>query len=388
MALNPARPSSTDADEAAALAKVRTLLVAANPRPELQLTPDEARWAEVLLASIVPPPAEMSATAQIEHRLTPAQARRVAVTRRRRRGRQPRRLAAFPKAMVSAAVIAVAATAALVVVTTVRSQPATAAPTTPQLLPFAHGTRSGAVAALSAAAEHVSSQPFGTGPVTYSRVQSWALNVDVHRRHASTTLNTAIVQTWYALDGTTREQETNRITSPLVGLSPQGHDAASTTTVDPPGVSPNRNADIPTGPTAVVQVWLRDHVRFPGEFSADVTYGGDITQRLAEGNTSPAQDGALYRVLATLPGVFDAGHVTDRTGRPGQAVGIVTSGPGSLTTGTEYLIFDSVTGRLLEIDNVWGPNPPPGLHLRPGPIVAQFEILLDSQRVSALGSHT
>lgn len=373
------------------VAAVRALLGAANPFPDAALNAADTAISEQLLASLIDRARTESASDQNEDRvgLSAEQARIVVARRRNRRRRHAvllPHLSPVSRA-VTATIAAVAVVAAAVLIgSVVTSQPAAADPATPQLLPFTHGTRAGAVATLTAAANNVRTQPDGAGPVNFSRVQEWALNVDVHRRHASTTLSTSIVETWYAPDGTTRMRETGRTTSPLVGLSPQDNETSSSTSTTRPGEDSNRNAGIPTGATAAVRNWLRANIGFPDDFSADVTYGGDITERLSEGSATPPQIGALYRVLATLPGVFDAGTLTDRLGRPGHAVGIDTTGPGSLTTGIEYLIVDPTTGRPLEVEQVDGPNPPPGLHLRPGPIVAQFDILLDSRQVASLGA--
>lgn len=256
---------------------------------------------------------------------------------------------------------------------------AAAAPALPQPLTFQHGTRGAAAASLDRAAAHLDAfGQRGSGSTVYSKIQEWAFNVDVRSKRAHPYLQTTIVEGWYGADGSAQVTESGQSADALTGLASHGNAGPAHTSTFPTGSDANRNAGIPTTSTPAVMKWLHDHLAAPNAFSVDVNYGGDIFQRLAEGDTTPAQTAALYRALATLPGVFDAGAVHDREGRSGLAVGIVVSDAGSISTGTQYLVLDPHTGQVLDIEDVLGPNPPPGLHLRPGPIVDQFQLFLAS----------
>lgn len=263
---------------------------------------------------------------------------------------------------------------------------AAAAPALPPLLAFQHGSHVAAVERLNTAAGRLDAYgQRSSGPTIYSKIQEWALNVDVHNRTAQTYLQTTIVEGWYDPDGRSRSVQFSQSAEALTGLAPRGSTGSTETFTTPAGSDANRNAGIPTTSAPAVAAWLGGHLASPNPFPADVSYGGDIFERLSEGNTTAAQTGALYRALATLPGVFDAGVVHDREGRSGQAVGLVVSGAGTISTGTQYLIVDPHTGQVLDIEDVMSPNPPPALHLRPGPVVGAFHVFLVSGQRPGVG---
>lgn len=120
--------------------------------------------------------------------------------------------------------------------------------------------------------------------------------------------------------------------------------------------------------------------------SADISYGSYLMTNLAEGTASPQQEAAMYLLLADLPGVFNAGRVTDRAGRTGNAIGIeISDAKRSLTTDTVYLIVDQRSGEPFQVEHVYTPAPPPALHLPSRPTVAEFHVFLRASYVRQLG---
>ena len=75
--------------------------------------------------------------------------------------------------------------------------------------------------------------------------------------------------------------------------------------------------------------------------------------------SSAALRAALYRVIESLPGVQNLGPATDRLGRHGQAVGLVTGGT------REVLIFDPASTVVLEREMVAVPPRQSGNNMLP-----------------------
>ena len=94
----------------------------------------------------------------------------------------------------------------------------------------------------------------------------------------------------------------------------------------------------PTRPAALAKAIV---TRFEGGHSrpsATFVYAATFLNA----GSSAALRAALYRVIESLPGVQNLGPATDRLGRHGQAVGLVTSGT------REVLIFDPASTVVLE----------------------------------------
>jgi hypothetical protein len=79
---------------------------------------------------------------------------------------------------------------------------------------------------------------------------------------------------------------------------------------------------------------------------------------------------ALYRVIESLPGVANLGPATDRLGRRGQAVGLVTGGT------REVLIFDPASTVVLEREMVAVPPRQSGNNRLPAGTVLQYTVYL------------
>ncbi|HEY2320114.1 MAG TPA: hypothetical protein VGH67_17535 [Solirubrobacteraceae bacterium] len=80
-----------------------------------------------------------------------------------------------------------------------------------------------------------------------------------------------------------------------------------------------------------------------------------------------ATQSMLLRLLAGVPGLVNNGTTTDRSGRTGQAVSLVSDYSGEPITYT--LIFDSATGDLLESDDTLAGSPH-HLHVPAGAVIA------------------
>ncbi|EFC84064.1 hypothetical protein [Parafrankia sp. EUN1f] len=121
-------------------------------------------------------------------------------------------------------------------------------------------------------------------------------------------------------------------------------------------------------------------------YPVDLWVTSEVLRFLSTGLTSPAQNAALYEVLAQIPTLFDAGPTRDHAGRPGHAVGLVVSDKSSLSLGVAYVIF-SDTGAPLTIEQVDTP-PPPGLHLPDASIIESYTEIITTRRVPTVGATT
>src|SRR5450631_4010326 len=296
----------------------------------------------------------------------------------------------------------VAGGAGLIGYLTLSAGPAGAMPAVPQPLPFTHGSHQSAVAILdtgSAIQRLKTSASDKSKKVRYAETQHYALQADIGRRASKTTFETSIRQVWVSPDGSGVEHGWVQDTKP------NGTDVGS---MRSPTTDSNWRDDTPSLPTATTD--LAAVLLGSGAVSndRDVALAQSIMLRLGEGTATPQQISSLYALLASEPGAFDAGPITDNAGRNGRAVGIVTgtfdAGRSCLRvtsntvdataqiaqhsivgTGITYLILDTVTGQPLQIEEVDSPNPPCGLRLPSGSTVEQYNIILDSGGVTQTG---
>lgn len=298
---------------------------------------------------------------------------------------------------VAAVAVAVAASVASL---SIGTHTASSTPALPEPLPFAHGGHARAVGILERAAALQQQLVGADGPVRYAKTQSYALQTDVAHRTARTTVETTIREVWVGADGSVLAksslQDTTRAGAPVGPPSPPSRDPHWQDT----------NAALPASPAAIAAALVPQ-----GEPSSlrELIEAQAILAHLAPGTTTPAQTAALYRLLARLPGVFEAGTVTDNAGRSGQAVGILTghfdagsrcipvSGDPALIEATlaanhvlgdgiTYLVLDPATGRPLQVEQVDTPNAPCGLRLPAGPTIEQYSIILNSGTVPTSGA--
>ncbi|MCM3920111.1 hypothetical protein ND748_00160 [Frankia sp. AiPs1] len=261
---------------------------------------------------------------------------------------------------------------------------ATAAPLLPTpLLTVTGGDRQAAVGTLLAAArDQRTAAVVGVGPVRYTVRQTYGLDVTVARRKATTTATTYLVAEWRRPDGS---RHVDRL---LQQVDRAGHDVGG------PQPAPTRHGlteipaeagevPLPTDPGRL-RAALEAPVRAQGRIPSGTDVALAVLGRLREGDTTAAQNAALFEVLAEAPGVFDAGRVTDRAGRDGRAVGVQVSGPESLTTAFGYLLL-SGDGEELVVETVYLPSPPPGLKLPKRPTVADYTQFTVERQVTAVG---
>jgi len=229
----------------------------------------------------------------------------------------------------------------------------------------------------------------------YSKTQDYALNVDVGASVSTTYVVTTVRQVWVAPGCTASEvsqsQETNAATGADVG-SPW---ATSTDT----GWT-DTNCGLPTSLQALESAIAG--TTSDGDRSYAVADG--VMEQLSLGTASPAEVSALYNILASLPGVFDAGTVSDDAGRVGQAVGVqagTVNSPGNLAgaagapvprgcadpvpgKGFDYFVIDALTGAPLQVEQA-ETTPPCALGLPPAPTVQQYNVILTSGYVDKTG---
>ena len=318
----------------------------------------------------------------------------------REAGRPPTNVATFGSrmhyrrllAVVGAAAALVALAAAMGI--TRHDGTASATPALPQPLIFSRGTHAAAVAFLDQVANLQNASPQTTGPVLYTETQDYALSTSVGRHLATTVVSTTIRQVWEAATGTVVKEYTQD-TWPAGGDvgGPKAVGGINHTGTYKPGGWADDNAQLPTSSSAALAALEAEvaHSKASDSYldaaTDNFTIGDQVAGDLDTGTASPGQTAANYQLLASAPGAFYAGQVTDNAGRTGEAVGVVVSDPTlSIVTGTEYFVIDPVTGAILEVEEVDTPNAPPGLHFPPGPTVQQYSVILDTGRVSSTGA--
>jgi hypothetical protein len=119
---------------------------------------------------------------------------------------------------------------------------------------------------------------------------------------------------------------------------------------------------LPTSPKALERAIVRRFENGDSRPSATFVYAATF---LNAGSTA-ALRAALYRVIESLPGVQNLGPATDRLGRHGQAVGLVTSGT------REVLIFDPATTVVLEREMVAVAPEQSGNNMLPAGTIMQY----------------
>jgi RNA polymerase sigma factor (sigma-70 family) len=300
----------------------------------------------------------------------------------------PRRHRRRVLAVVGVAAALVALAAALGI--TRHGGTASATPALPQPLAFSRGTHAAAIAFLAQAANLQNASPQTTGPVLYTKTQDYALSTSVGRHLATTVVSTTIRQVWEAATGTVVKEYTQD-TWPAGGDvgGPKAVGGIDHTRTYKPGGWADDNAQLPTSSSAALPALRAEvaHSKASDSYldaaTDNFTIGDLVAGDLDTGTASPGQTAANYELLASAPGVFYAGQVTDNAGRTGEAVGVVVSDPTvSIGVGTEYFVIDPTAGAILEVEQVDTPNAPPGLHLPPGPTVQQYDVILASGHVS------
>ncbi len=130
---------------------------------------------------------------------------------------------------------------------------------------------------------------------------------------------------------------------------------------------------LPTDPGALRRAIVRRFEHGHSRPSATFVYAATFLNA----GSPPALRAALYRVIESLPGVQNLGPATDRLGRPGQGIGLVTAG-----ARTE-LIFDPATTSVLEEETVAAGPPQAGNNRLPAGTVMQFTLYVHEGVVSS-----
>lgn len=286
-------------------------------------------------------------------------------------------------AVAAAAAVAIAGLAVL----RGRAEPASPGQeATPALLAFqTGGPMTSAREALLKAAASAGRQPdnIGTGKYLYVETQGWYLNTRVSGKVVRSAVIPVRRRQWIAADGSGRIDS-----APLPPYFPSARDREAWLADGQP--SPQASTDN-FGPGGLGLMWP------PDSLSADQA---TLTKQLEQGHpvdlgpaetlvavsdlyneqpVPPAIRAALLRIVANLPGLSYDGMTTDRAGRKGIGVSLVSA----LGLPTRYImIFDPVTGQLLDSEQVLTTSA--GQLNVPIPAVISYTVYLRSDRTSHL----
>lgn len=309
-----------------------------------------------------------------------------ALSQRSRQARQRRR------AMVSVPVCALAAAAiTLVALTGPGSTTPAVAATPPRLVfdPTGAPPVSALLRRLSIEADKLPRIVAPRGGYVYFRSESWNLVVSVSNRTATSTLVPKVDEIWIGADGP--RLQIQRDAAPITPeplSAAEERNARKAVTTGPPQRSYLRPSDLgvfdslarlPDSPRALFS-----------KLAAPQGYGSTrLTDPTAVGRAinslenyldfsapTPRLLTALYKMLAIIPGVSDAGWTTDRAGRP--AIGIAVPADGVSTT----ILVNPRTGALLDIEDVQLQK---NLNRVRVPAVIGYDVLFKAATVSALG---
>jgi hypothetical protein len=260
-----------------------------------------------------------------------------------------------PGAVAATGLVAAAAAAALLLMMNLAGSPG----------PGSGGqgrTGPGSVAAIldaaAVAAGHGAGASQPPGPGQYLYVQEVDAKGLSNKPSRSCRLAPMTVQAWVAADGSGRQ----------AGTFPAQCSAMNFDDTYGQGGLPwwlygvVRADTLPARPKALERAIV---TRFEGGHSrpsATFVYAATF---LNAGSTA-ALRAALYRVIESLPGVQNLGPATDRLGRHGQAVGLITSGT------REVLIFDPASTVVLEREMVAVPPRQSGNNMLPAGTVLQY----------------
>jgi hypothetical protein len=159
--------------------------------------------------------------------------------------------------------------------------------------------------------------------------------------HAQGDVDPSTREDWIGTDGSGRILEGSDDESFVPAPSPP--DPESTEPVIAPSGSGSLvfvdPADFPTDTGALRE--LIENREFEGGPPGDAETYTLLVDLLRQTQTSPHLRAAIYRVIATLPGLEYVGQVDDGTGRPGNSVGLTSFG------NRAEIIIDPNTGELL-----------------------------------------
>jgi hypothetical protein len=269
-----------------------------------------------------------------------------------RRGGLPR-----PGRAAAAGLVVTAVTAALVALNLPAGHPGRSGPARP-----GRGSVSAILDAAAVAAGHGAgaSRPPGPGQYLYVReIQAKGLGSGPQPGCGEAPMT---VQAWVAADGSGRQAATFPArcaaldfdqSYPRGGLPWQIYGVVTAGT-------------LPTTPAALQRAIVRRFEHGHSRPSATFVYAATFLNA----GSSARLRAALYRVIESLPGVQNLGPATDRLGRHGQAVGLVTSGA------RDELIFDPASTVVLEEETVAAGPRQSGNNMLPPGTVMQYTVYL------------
>jgi hypothetical protein len=318
---------------------------------------------------------------------------RIAVASRRRRpGRLPRWTGPAAAGLTAAAVAAAVAVHGT-------SSPARAQAVTATMLSY-HPSGAPAIGSvLSSLAAQAARQPRLTPPpggYVYQGTETWYLAVAVGAGPVTSQVIPELRQSWSTSAGYIRRQTEQNAAPVAPGPLSQSEEAAARSeaaygpvTVDPAlsaAQDPLRtlNSSVP-GPRALFGV-LAGAGAGAGVPAATMSSQVDVgyaMQNLAgylqDTPPSPQLLAAVYRMIALIPGVRDAGWVRDRAGRQGLAIAVPAGGAGH--EHSWRLIADPGSGRLLDAEDI---QVDPSAVKIGTPFVFSYTLYLQSQASAGL----
>ncbi len=282
--------------------------------------------------------------------------------------------------------VAAAAAVAVATVTVLGQRSASAAPALAVPLPFGRGSHTAARAFLlqeAALLDRTPASAAGSGLVRFTEIQDYSPQVTRSHGKTSTAVDTTVRQIWYAPDGSTQVKEFNQAQDLL------GGDVGApkpVTGIDHTGWAnwPDVNKGFPTAPTQVTARLISGTGGVDAGNRLEVLKE-QAAQQLQTGTATPAQTAGIYRVLAGVGDVFDAGVVTDRIGRKGHAIGLRSHAVEAGNFDATYLIIDPGTGMVLQTENA-ATRPPSGLKLPAKPWVQGYDVIRQARQVAAKGA--
>ncbi len=213
-------------------------------------------------------------------------------------------------------------------------------------------------------------------------VQSWALTTRIHNRQVTSAVIPQLRELWIAPDGSSRQISRNLPPTFQTDVQKRAWErsgkpgaTADSETTTSAHYSLMWSQAAPANPMAL-QKWLTiGHPAANGPAEAVVA----ATDLVKEQVLDPSQRAALLQVLSRLPGLTYRGKVTDRAGRLGALISLMSDHSG-LPTRYEFVI-DAADGRILSSDEVLTATPGKlGVTI---PAVINYETYLQSDVVSS-----
>ncbi len=295
--------------------------------------------------------------------------------------------------MVSVPVCVLAAAVIVIVVLTGPGSTSPAAAATPPQLVFDRTDAPPISSLLKRLSVEAGKLPLITAPkggYVYFRSETWNLVVSVSNQTATSTLVPKVDEIWSGADGP--RLQIQRDAAPITPeplSAAEERNARKTVTTGPPQRSYLRPSDLgvfdslaglPDAPGALF-----------AKLAAPQGYGSTrLTDPIAVGRAinslenyldfsapTPRFLTALYKMLAIVPGVSDAGWTTDRAGRAGIGIAVTSDGV------TTEIVVNPRTGALLDIEDVQLDK---NLNRVRVPAVIGYDLLFKAATVSVLGA--